>query len=116
MVSTRSSSARLGSFSADSYLDDVILNTDYRKFDDTLRLVLDLSAEQVGALRFHLDAEQGAGRLDYGMNVSRSALMTCLVFNLERAGHIHFVDGSDGGFARAALDLKARLESVREDR
>uniref|UniRef100_UPI003BA8D522 DUF3095 family protein n=1 Tax=Stappia sp. TaxID=1870903 RepID=UPI003BA8D522 len=113
-VLAKASGMRLGSFSADGYLDDVVLNTDYRKFDDTLRLVLDLSAEQVEALRFHLDAEQGAGRLDYGMNVSRSALMTCLVFNLERAGHIHFVDGSDGGFARAALDLKARLESVRE--
>lgn len=109
-VFARVSRMRLGGFVAENYLDDVVLNTDYRKFDDTLRLVLDLSPVQVEALRGHLDAEQAAGRLAYGMNVSRSALMTCLVFSLERAGHVHFVDGSGGGFARAALDLKARLE------
>ena len=113
-VFAKVSRLKLGSFSAGSYLDDVILNTDYRKFDDTLRLVLDLSPAQVEALRFHLDAEHGAGRLAYGMNVSQAALMTCLVFNFERAGHVHFVDGAGGGFARAALDLKARLEDARE--
>jgi hypothetical protein len=35
--------------------------------------------------------------------------MTCLVFSLEQSQHLHFVDGSNGGFARAAQDFKSRL-------
>ena len=35
--------------------------------------------------------------------------MTCLVFDLERSEHVHFVDGAAGGFAMAAIGLKARL-------
>jgi hypothetical protein len=37
--------------------------------------------------------------------------MTCLVFSLEESRHVHFVDGADGGYALAALQLKAQLRS-----
>jgi hypothetical protein len=37
--------------------------------------------------------------------------MTCLVFSLEESRHVHFVDGADGGYALAALQLKAQLQS-----
>ena len=35
--------------------------------------------------------------------------MTCVVFSLEQSEHVHFVDGSDGGFAMAAQGFKSRL-------
>lgn len=38
-----------------------------------------------------------------------TALMTCLVFNLRKSEHVHFVDGGDGGFAIAAKQLKTQL-------
>ena len=41
--------------------------------------------------------------------VPDTALMTCLVFNLEKSEHVHFIDGGDGGFAIAAKQLKAQL-------
>lgn len=38
-------------------------------------------------------------------------MLTCVVF--ERMGRqIHFVDGADGGFTLAALDLKQRLRQM----
>ena len=42
-------------------------------------------------------------------SLSREALMTCLVFDMRRSEHVHFVDGGNGGFAMAAVGFKARL-------
>ena len=35
--------------------------------------------------------------------------MTCLVFDLTSAEHVHFIDGADGGFALAARQLKEQI-------
>jgi hypothetical protein len=46
--------------------------------------------------------------LVYGLHVSKHALMTCLVF--DRFGkQVHFVDGSGGGYALAAKQMKEQL-------
>ena len=38
--------------------------------------------------------------------------MTCFVDGLSDGKHIHFIDGGDGGYAMAAMKLKAqKLES-----
>lgn len=103
---------RLGPFEPRKYLREVSLNTDFRKFDDTLRLVLDLDARETTALSDYLARGEAEGRLVYGMHVSHSALMTCLVFSIEQSRHIHFIDGAGGGFARAAVDFKARLAAM----
>jgi hypothetical protein len=39
------------------------------------------------------------------------ALLTCIVFSYN-GNHVHFVDGSDGGYALAARSLKAQLKSL----
>lgn len=103
---------RLGPFEPGKYMREVSLNTDFRKFDDTLRLVLDLDARESEALSSYLVKGEEDGRLVYGMHVSHSALMTCLVFSLEQSRHIHFIDGSGGGFSRAAADFKVRLAAM----
>jgi hypothetical protein len=36
--------------------------------------------------------------------------MTCLIFQRE-GGHVHFVDGANGGYTLAAIELKRRLKS-----
>lgn len=38
--------------------------------------------------------------------------MTCLVFSLSRGEHVHFVNGSEGGFTMAAAQLKAQLQEA----
>jgi len=38
--------------------------------------------------------------------------MTCLVFSLEQSRHVHFIDGADGGYALAAVQLKAQLQAL----
>lgn len=87
------------------YRSDLVANTDFRKFDGSLRLVLSGTVAQRDELRKDLEARRDAGELLYGMHVARSAVMTCLIEERQGA-HFHFVDGAGGGYAAAALQLK----------
>jgi len=62
-------------------------------------------------LRSYLEGRYREGRLVYGMHKSTEALVTCIVFSYN-GNHVHFVDGSDGGYAMAACGLKAQLKSL----
>ena len=56
------------------YIDDMVENTDFRKFDGMLRMVMDGSEAQYEDLRSYLEAQHREGRLVYGMHKStRSA-------------------------------------------
>ncbi len=91
------------------YLELVEETADYRKYDDTLRMILSSSPAQRGRLEAYLAAQRAAGRLAYGLHVTDRATLTCLVF--ERMGRqVHFVDGADGGYALAAQALKRQLQ------
>ncbi len=98
-----------GPYNAPVYRDELRSNTDFRKYDGILRMVLDVSESQAGLIEQYLERERGAGRLIYGAHVSDTALMTCLVFSLEQSKHVHLIDGSDGGFTKAATAFKSRL-------
>ncbi len=91
------------------YLTDTIKNSDYKKLDDTLRMVLDCTPEQETRLGKFLEKFRVAGTINYGCHRSASALMTCVMEGMNADQHIHFVDGSDGGYAMAAKIMKAQL-------
>lgn len=93
---------------AGRYAHSVGLNCDQMKFDGTLRAVLDLTPAQDQTLQALLDRLHREGRVDFGLHRSHHALMTCFVRSLER--HVHFVDGGDGGYARAAQQLKSQSD------
>ena len=103
---------KLGPYNAPVYRQELRANTDFRKYDGLLRMVLDVSGEQAGAIEAYLAAEHKAGRLVYGTHRADSALMTCLVFSLEQSQHIHFIDGADGGFALAAQGFKQQIAAL----
>lgn len=90
------------------YRDEMIDNADYRKFDGTLKMVLDVSIDQADLIEKSLEAEKKSGRIAYGISKSKKAIMTCLVFS-DHQNHAHFVDGSDGGYAIAAKMLKSQI-------
>ncbi len=99
---------KVDDFDGRAYLGQVVANTDFRKFDDAVRMVVDVSPEQRAELEALLAAERERGTLAYGIQLADAALMTCLVPTYDR-GHLHFVDGADGGYALAAKQLKAQL-------
>ena len=90
------------------YRREVVENSDFRKFDGALKMVVDSSVSQEAELRAFLEQLQALGDLVFGMHRSEFAIMTCLVFTPGQ-DHAHFVDGSDGGYALAAKELKSKL-------
>ena len=99
---------KAGDYDAPEYRQELRTNTDFRKFDDVLRMVLDVSETQVAAIEDLLEDAHKEGKIIYGTHLSSRALMTCLVFSLANSEHVHFIDGSDGGFAFAARAFKQR--------
>ncbi len=100
---------KVSDYDGKTYTDELRSNTDYRKYDDMLRMVLDVTQDQADAIDAYLHTRFEAGDVIYGTHRADSALMTCVVFSLKQSEHVHFVDGADGGFAMAAVDLKARM-------
>jgi Protein of unknown function (DUF3095) len=102
----------VGGFNPRQYVQEVASNTDFCKHDDTVSFVIDCPQDCIAAIQAYLEREQSAGRLRYGMHVSQTALMTCLVTHATGGLHVHFVDGGDGGYTSAARTLKAQLVPV----
>lgn len=107
--------ARVGPVHIPTYLEQMRANTDFRKYDGLLRLVLDVTPAQADAIEAYLEREYRADRLVYGTHRADTSLMTCLVHSLEAGEHMHFIDGADGGFALAAQAFKARLADLTEN-
>lgn len=102
-----------GGYHAPGYRRELRTNSDFRRFDDMLRLVLDCTVDQVSDIDSFLSTLHQKGQIIYGIHTADSALMTCLVFNLTQSEHVHFIDGADGGFALAATQLKAQLKMLK---
>jgi len=93
-----------------AYKRQLIANTDFKKFDDKLRQTLSGTKEQRERLMQYLEGEFQTGSLVYGLHSAPTALITCLIFSYNGA-HIHLVDSDNGGYARAAMELKGRLKA-----
>jgi hypothetical protein len=50
-------------------------------------------------------------RFAYGTPRSDRAMLKYPVFSLEQSRRAHFIDGANGGYARAALRLKAQPQA-----
>lgn len=99
-----------GTFDGAKYVSELLQNTDFQKFDEALRMVLDMATEDITRLESYLRDQFTRGKLAYGLHQSDAALITCLVKSYS-GDHVHFVDGADGGYALAAKQLKAQLKS-----
>lgn len=89
-------------------------HSDYRKFDDMLRMVIDCSEEQLIQIRNLLEALHQSGEIYFGMHLAKQTLMTCLFHGAEEGKHIHFIDGGDGGYTMAAKYLKNQMQQSNE--
>lgn len=99
----------VGPFDPKLYKSDVVENTDFRKFDDGLKMTVDIGPELLARLEARLAAAEKAGATRYGIHRQDAALMTCIVAAPMQRDHVHFVDGAAGGYAMAATHLKSKL-------
>ncbi len=102
-------------YNAPRYREELKANTDFRKFDGALRLVIDVTEQKADEIEKYLDEGFRSGDLNYGTWRSDAALMTCLLFDLAQSLHVHFIDGSEGGYTKAAKAMKARIPAKDSD-
>ncbi len=97
----------IGSFDPKRYREFTSLNTDYRKFQDGLRVTVSLGDLELTRVTEFLEGERVAKNLRYGLSVQDSAILTCYVPSVMSESHFHFLDGAGGGYAQAAENMKA---------
>src|SRR5882757_9984568 len=98
---------KVGNFVPKTYVQQVVENSDFRKDDDGLRMILDCTPELEGALTQRLAAAASGVIVRYGLHRQDAAMMTCFTPSVMRSDHVHFIDGARGGYASAATALKA---------
>jgi hypothetical protein len=97
----------VGGFVPRTYVQQLVENSDFRKYDDGLRMILDCTPELERALTQRLTAAAAMAIARYGLHRQDAAMMTCFTPSAIRSDHVHFIDGARGGYASAATALKA---------
>ena len=96
----------VGSFIPAKYTRELIDNSDFRKFDDALRMVLDCTPELADEIEQHLKECAAKGIVRFGTHRQQAAMMTCFTPSPTSSNHVHFIDGAMGGYAMAASAMK----------
>ncbi|MBX9648786.1 MAG: DUF3095 domain-containing protein, partial [Xanthobacteraceae bacterium] len=100
---------KVGNFVPKTYVQQVVENSDFRKYDDGLRMILDCTPELEQALMRLLTTAASNKIVRYGLHRQDAAMMTCFTPSVMRSDHVHFIDGARGGYASAATALKATV-------
>ena len=90
------------------YMKELVQLTDTLVIDGRINTVIAGTKTQRVQLQSMLDSLEQEGLIVYGIYTSSESIMSCYVQD-HKAKHIHFVDGSDGGYTMAAKMLKAKI-------
>ena len=99
----------VGGFVPQTYVQQLVENSDFRKYDDGLRMILDCTPDLEKGLKARLVEAAAAGTVRYGLHRQDAAMMTCFTPSALRSDHVHFIDGARGGYASAATALKGMM-------
>jgi len=103
---------KVGNFDPSLYQQEMAINSDFRKVNGMLRLIIDCTDPQCDEIEVELNAMHAAGDIIFGAHRATSAIMTCVAPNIENHEHVHYIDGSEGGLWSAAKGLKAQLRAL----
>jgi len=79
--------------------------------DGFLNTVMSGTDKQVDRFKILLDDLELQNKIIYGMHITHASIMSCYIEDREEK-HIHFVDGTEGGYTSAAIMLKEKLKNV----
>ena len=96
------------------YLQELVQLTDTLVIDGRINTVIAGTAEQRLQLQDFLDALEQDRLIIYGLYTSSESVMSCYVQD-RKTNHIHFVDGSDGGYTMAAKMMKEKVRRQRSE-
>lgn len=79
--------------------------------DGFLNTVISGTDQQVKRLKILLDDLEFKNKIIYGMHITHASIMSCYIEDREEK-HIHFVDGTEGGYTTAAMMFKQKLKNL----
>ena len=94
------------------YLDNLVQLSDTLSIDGRINTVFSGSRDQRLSLIDFLEEMEKNGDILFGYHPSPESIMSCYVRN-RTDQHIHFVDGSKGGYTQAAKMLKAKWQQAK---
>jgi hypothetical protein len=94
-----------------NYLSHLVEMSDTLVIDGRINTVISGTALQRELLEAALKEFENEGLILYGLYVSKESVMSCYVRSMDE-NHIHFIDGSEGGYTKAAKILKKKLFSA----
>lgn len=80
--------------------------------DGLLNTVISGTDIQVNRLKILLDNLESNNHIIYGMHITHASIMSCYIEDREEK-HIHFIDGTEGGYTSAAIMFKEKLKKLR---
>ncbi len=95
------------------YLYKLVDMSDTLVIDGKINTVITGTALQREQLDAVLKQMEEDNRILYGLHVSSESVMSCYVRNMDDQ-HVHFVDGADGGYTKAAGVLKKKIATLNE--
>jgi len=90
------------------YLVQLVDLSDTLVIDGKINTVISGTLQQREQLITALNELESQGLINYGLFVSKESIMSCYVRNLNE-DHVHFVDGSEGGYTKASVMLKRKF-------
>ena len=90
-----------------SYLNKVSQLSDTIMIDGSLNTVMEGGTSQIEMLTNYLDLLEREGKIKYGLHATYASVMSCYVQD-RGDNHIHFVDGTEGGYTSAAIIYKKK--------
>jgi hypothetical protein len=94
-----------------NYLLQLVDMSDTLVIDGRINTVISGTKNQREQLEKALNELEKEGLIRYGFFVSKESVMSCYVRSMDE-NHVHFVDGSDGGYTKAASMLKKKLFTI----
>ncbi len=94
--------------SGKDYLIQLVDFSDTLVIDGKINTVISGTTKQRELLEIALNELEQNNEIQYGLFVSKESVMSCYVHSMDK-NHVHFVDGSDGGYTKAASVLKSKL-------
>ncbi|QCX00066.1 DUF3095 domain-containing protein [Aggregatimonas sangjinii] len=89
------------------YVFQVSQLSDTLMIDGTINTVMKGTTAQIEQLTVFLDGMEQQGALQYGLHITYASVMSCYIQD-GKENHIHFVDGTEGGYTAASQVLKIK--------
>ncbi|MFY0683863.1 MAG: DUF3095 domain-containing protein [Balneola sp.] len=93
-----------------NYLNTLIKLTDTLVLDGRINTVISGMSHQHNEFQDFLKDMESEGEINFGTHRSKESIMSCYVRD-RKDQHIHFVDGGDGGYTKAAGVMKNKFNN-----